>query len=149
MPAYGTVITGYRGLSLEAAEREWTEVRTPRVNWEDHGAVGILYRVEAVSYSVVIDADREEYGSTDAQLELFGYLVKNWTEYGATLLYNWSGARRRWVNLRPGNNWASRSAAEAVHQFRLRRERQVFVLERQIRRAQREWDLTQPFYPEI
>lgn len=134
MPAYGTPLTA----DLLAAEREWTEQSLAHIPHEK----GVLYRVEVVSYSYVVDADRDEYGSTDPRLEMFGYVVHNWTPCGATLAHSWSGCKRRWVDLRPGaKQWASRTAREAVEQLAIRRERQLYILAKQTRRAQRELDL--------
>lgn len=104
-----------------------------------------LFRVEAVSYSYTVDADREEYGSTEPRLEVFALEVLRWTEQGATLRYEWAGSRNRWVNLQPGaKQYASRTVAEAVEQFASRRRAQIYILQRQLRRAEREWALTQP-----
>jgi hypothetical protein len=103
-----------------------------------------LFRVEAVSYSYTVDADREEYGSTDPRLEAFALEVLRFTEHGATLR-EMSGARNRWVNLRPGaKQYASRTVAEAVEQFASRRRAQIYILRRQLARAERELALTQP-----
>lgn len=103
---------------------------------------GWLIRAEVVSYSYVIDADREEYGSTAGAIELFAFPVARFTPHGATLKNIWSGARKRWVDLRPNaKQWASRTADDAVRQLMLRRERQLYVLARQTRRAQYELDL--------
>lgn len=103
-----------------------------------------LFRVEAVSYSYTVDADREEYGTTDPRLEVFALEVLRWTEQGATLRET-TGARNRWVNLQPGaKQYASRTVAEAVEQFASRRRAQIYILQRQLRRAERELALTQP-----
>lgn len=144
MVSGGTHI-GLFGKDLEAAEREWTvEERLARCPPE----VGILFRVEAVScaaishYACPVSGEGEWY-TTPPRLELFGYDVHKWTEHGATLNHCWSGARRRWVDLRPGaKQWASRTAREAVEQFALRRKRQLYVLKRQIARAEEELSLT-------
>lgn len=135
MVAYGTKLAG---ISFEDAERDWFERRYAELDVGE----GLLFRAEAVSYSYVIDADREEYGSTSPQLELFGYQVLRWTPHGATLKHVYSGARPKWVDLRPGaKQWASRTAREAVEQFRDRRQRQLYVLARQRRRAKAELNL--------
>lgn len=103
-----------------------------------------LFRVEAVSYSYTVDADREEYGSTEPRLEVFALEVLRWTEQGATLR-EMSGARNRWVNLQPGaKQYASRTVAEAVEQFASRRRAQIYILQRQLRRAEEDLRLTQP-----
>lgn len=104
----------------------------------------VLWRVEAVSYSYTVDADREEYGSTDPRLEIFPLEVLRFTEQGATLRET-TGARNRWVDLRPGaKQYASRTVAEAVEQFASRRRAQIYILQRQLARAERELALTQP-----
>lgn len=103
-----------------------------------------LFRVEAVSYSEVIDAEAERYGSTPPRLELFPLQVRKWTQHGATL-EEYSGMRRRWVDLRPdAKQYASRTAAEAIEQFAKRRRAQIYILQAQIARAERELALTQP-----
>jgi hypothetical protein len=108
-----------------------------------------LFRVEAVRYSQTIDADAELYGSTDPRLEVFPLRVHAWTQHGATL-EEWSGARRRWVDLRPeAKQYASRTVAEAVEQFAKRRRAQIYLVERQLRRAQDELRLTQPTFVEL
>ncbi len=105
---------------------------------------GVLYRVEAVSYSYVVNADYEEYGSTSPALEITAYYVRNWTPHGATLDDLYSGARRKWVDLRSGaNEWASRTAREAVEQFAARRRRQLYILNRQVSRAKYELQLAE------
>jgi len=135
--AYGTVLDG---TNFAEAEEEWRAGRHLATKPE----VGILFRVEAVSYSYVVDADREEYGSTAPRLELSGHEVLRWTPCGATLKYLRSGCRPKWVNLQPGTKqWASRTAREAVEQFRLRRKGQVHILRRQLARAEFERDLAE------
>jgi hypothetical protein len=120
------------GTPLKQA-REW--------QWEgDH-----LFRVEAVSYAAIqpyadpVSGEGAWY-TTDPRLEVTGYEVRNWTEHGATLE---TFSRRKWVDLRPhAKQWASRTIEEAVEQFRLRRKRQIYILERQLARARYEMDLT-------
>ncbi len=133
--AYGTKITGdFDKVQAEAIARE-SRYGDP---------VGWLFRVEAVSYSYVVDADREEYGSTTPALEVQAYAVTRWTPCGATLRDIWSGAKPKWVDLRPGaKQWASRSVREAVEQLAERRRRQLYVLARQTRRAEYERDLAE------
>jgi hypothetical protein len=75
-------------------------------------------------------------------LEVHAYPVLRETPCGATLLNIWSGARPKWVDLREGaKQWASRSVREAVEQFAERRRRQVWILNRQVLRAEYERDL--------
>lgn len=128
--AYGTKLTHFA--TIEAAE---SHALDSAYYPSGDTAPGFVYRVEAVSYSVCVDPDREEYSSTSPVLEVNVYSVRNWTAHGATLdIY--SGARPKWVDLRPGaKQWASRTAREAVHQFLNRRNRQIWVLDRQLQRA--------------
>ena len=103
-----------------------------------------LFRVEAVRYSQYVDPDAERYETTAPRLELFPLQVRKWTQHGATL-EEYSGCRRRWVELRPdAKQYASRTAAEAVEQFAKRRRAQIYILQAQIARAERELALTQP-----
>lgn len=98
--------------------------------------VEVLFRAEVVRYSCVIDADRGEYGVTGGQVEFFAFVVKNRTPLGATLLHEWSGSRRRWVDLRPNAlQWASRTALEALEMLKIRRNRQRYVLSRKLDRC--------------
>ena len=104
----------------------------------------VLWRVEAVSYSYIVDAEHDEYGSTDPRLEVFSIPVLRWTLHGATLVRR-VGVRNQWVDLRPNaSQWASRTPADALEQFRLRRQRQLYVLRKQIARAERELALCSP-----
>lgn len=101
--------------------------------------VGWLIRVEACRYSYILNAEYDEYGTTDPRLELFAFPVKRFTKHGATLNNIWSGARKRWVDLRPdAKQWASRTAADAIEQFADRRRRQLWILGKQIGRARNE-----------
>ena len=98
---------------------------------------GWLIRAEAVRYSgcSLTEYDGEEYYVTDPAVELFAFPVKRYTPCGATLRDIWSGARERFVDLRPGKQWASRTAREAVQQLVDRRKRQQWILNKQLRRA--------------
>lgn len=117
----------------------------------DGDEVGVLFRVEAVRYAAIqpyadpVTGDGEWY-TTDPRLEVHAYWVYRWTEHGATLRYiEPRSFRPKWVDLRPGaKQWASRDVAEAVRQFAERRRRQIYVLKRQLARAERELALTQP-----
>lgn len=105
-----------------------------------------LFRVEAVTYSTchLSENDAEVYGSIDPRLEVFALEVLRFTEHGATLRET-TGARHRWVDLRDGaKQYASRTVAEAVEQFATRRRSQIWILQRQLARAERELALTKP-----
>lgn len=134
--AYGTKLKDYATLGQAAAAavergRRFMPVR----------AVGLLFRVTAVSY-----ASSDEWGdyySSGPMLELDALPVKKWTPCGARLYYaERAGGDAKWVDLRPGHKqWASRDAEEAVRQFLARRKGQIHILERQLRRAREEHDL--------
>lgn len=101
-------------------------------------AVGFLFRVEGVSYSM-LTGDGDRYGSTGPSLELFAFPVRRFTPCGATLLDVWSGARERFVDLRPNaKQWASRTPEEAVRQLLERRRRQDWILSRKLDRCREE-----------
>jgi hypothetical protein len=130
--AYGTPIPQTTdGPQLRAAERQ-AEAR--QVDGFEY-----LWRIEAVSYSQCVDPDAERYESTPPRLELFFVSVKRWTPHGATL---WEG---KWCDLRPDRKqYASRTVADALEQFRRRRRAQIHILQRQLARAERELALTEP-----
>ena len=137
--AFGTKLANFSDLG--SAERHAVDSAHYR---EGEPGVKFLFRVEAVSYSYIINADFEEYGSTAPVLELTAYRVQKWTPHGATLADTYSGARPKWVDLRPGaKEWASRTAREAVEQFAARRRRQLYILDRQASRARRELQLAE------
>ena len=99
----------------------------------------ILFRVYGQSYAVSdLDGD---WHSTHPVLEVSRHHVLRWTECGATL-DEFSGARHRWVDLRPeAKQWASLTVRQALVEFRQRRERQLYVLKRQLARAEQERSL--------
>jgi len=134
--AYGTLLLAYP--TLDEATRAATE-RAQR--FMPVGAVGLLFRISAVSYAVS-DA-WGDWTSIGPQLELDAYPVAKWTPCGARLYYTErTCALGIWVDLRPGHKqWASRTAEEALNQFLTRRKRQIHILERQLRRAKEEHDL--------
>lgn len=108
---------------------------------------GVLWRVEAVSYSTCTlrEDGSEDYSSTPPRLELFALPVHHWTPTGASL-EEFSGARRRWVRLgHGGKEYASRTPDEALRQFADRRRAQIRILEAQLARARRELRLTEPW----
>lgn len=141
--AYGVKLTGLDRDSLEAAS-VLAQQRLPM----DGTEVGVLFRVEAVRYAgcTLTEYDTEDYYVTDARLEVFPFAVQRFTEHGATLCYTeLAGGRHKWVDLRKdAKQWASRSVTDAVAQFADRRKRQIYILNRQLARAQAELALTQP-----
>ncbi|HET8729513.1 MAG TPA: hypothetical protein VFM34_00170 [Moraxellaceae bacterium] len=128
---YGTKLTQHP--SLEAA----AEAAIARHSHYHTDVAGWLLRAEAVSYAV-----SDEYGdyvSSRPGIELFAFPVVRWTPCGATILPIWGHRTRSWVRLdNPGNQWASRTAREAIRQLMLRRKRQQYILQRQLARAKEE-----------
>lgn len=141
--AYGTAVRKYATLdaAAEAAIERHSHYHTDAPGW--------LLRAEPVRYAAIAPyanpvSGEGEWYTTDAQIELFAFPVLRWTPYGATLREIWSGARHKWVDLRPGaKQWASRTAAEAVQQLADRRERQIWVLKHKLARAEAEIGLAQ------
>ena len=133
--AHGEIV----GADIEDAQRR-AEARW--AHWSD---VGMLWRVEAVRYSgcELTEWGGEDYYTTAPRLEIFGEEVGKWTPCGARLRH--SG---RWVDLRDGaKQYASRTVAEAVAQFARRREGQIYILRRQLRRAEEELSLVGETHP--
>lgn len=138
--AYGTALKrdgGFEGAEQKARDRH-AHYYTDAPGW--------LYRAEAVSYAAIspwadeITGDGEWY-STDPSVEIFAYPVLRYTPCGATIRNIWRDGTK-WVNLEPGaKQFASRTAKEAVEALRQRRKAQVYILGKQMRRAQREIDL--------
>lgn len=112
--------------TLEDAEREFRRVQ-PNID--------VLWRVEAVSYAVPVDRyESDDWTSTDPGLELFALAVKKRTPTGARLVRG-----DKWTTLNPARKqWASRTPEEALAQFIARRRSQIYILEKQLARAQRE-----------
>lgn len=102
--------------------------------------IAVLWRCEAKTYSYVIDADSDRYGSTSPVLEMHWYEVKHWTRTGARL----ANGRLVFLNKQVTNReWASRTPAEALASFKARRERQIRILSRQLEYAKLELALTE------
>jgi hypothetical protein len=90
----------------------------------------VLWRVDGKRYSVVIDADREEYGSTPLQVEMRWYHVTKRTPCGA-----WLGSR--FVRLNARKQFASNTEKEALESYIARKKRQIGILSAQLREAER------------
>lgn len=137
--AYGTPLRDYPTLAAAALAAVERAQRFMPVS-----AVGLLFRISAVSYAVS-DA-WGDWSSTGPRLELDTHPVARWTPCGARLHYaeyaERAGAVGKWVDLRPGHKqWASRDPEEALRQFLARRRGQIHILERQLSRAKEEHDL--------
>lgn len=99
----------------------------------------VLWRCDAKSYSYIIDADREEYGSTAPRIELTWHRVERRTPKGAYLNYT----DERFVPLWARNRRFANTPAEALADFIGRRKRQHYILNRQLRRCDYELELAQ------
>lgn len=96
----------------------------------------VLWRCEVNRYSYVIDADRDEYGTTDPRVELRWYYVERRTPKGAWLA-------GQFVLLSHRKRFAAPTAEEALADFAGRRERQIYILEKNLRKAQSELAMVQ------
>ncbi|WP_316207489.1 hypothetical protein [Bradyrhizobium sp. SZCCHNR3118] len=99
--------------------------------------VDVLWRLEAKSYSYVIDADREEYGVTAPRLEMWWWEVERRTPKGA-----WCCGE--FQLLTAFKKKFSESEAGALRDFKARKKKQLQILGRQIAKAERELALTKP-----
>jgi hypothetical protein len=97
----------------------------------------VLWRCEAKRYSYVIDADREEYGVTNPQLELTWWSVSRRTPKGAWL-------HDKFIRLTAFKRWACNTPQEAVDCFIARKKRQIAILSNQLQRAEGDLALTAP-----
>lgn len=135
--AYGTPVRDYASLedAQDAAIKRHSHYYTNSPGW--------LLRADVVSYAYCIDPEGDYWGSTAGRVELFAFPVKRFTPHGATLREIWSGARERWVDLRPGKQWASRTAEEAIRQLAERRRRHLYILSGKTKRAEYDRDLAE------
>ncbi|BBB99702.1 hypothetical protein [Bradyrhizobium elkanii] len=99
--------------------------------------VDVLWRCEAKSYSYVIDADREEYGVTAPRLEMRWYHVDRRTPKGAYCC-------GEFVRLTAYKKRFAETEADALRDFKARKNKQIQILSRQLVRAERELALTKP-----
>lgn len=80
----------------------------------------VLWRCEVRRYSIVIDAEAELFGSSDAHVLMTWYAVKKRTRCGAWI-------EGRFVNLQAKRQWASNTVAEALDKCIRRKRRQVAI----------------------
>lgn len=117
---------------------QWDASRAAQVIAEAEGrwrhtdtSLGFLYRFEETRYSVVIDAEREEYG-TSVKLELYAYPIVKKTPCGHTILINSGGIlerRTRFVNESSTKQFACRNIAGAKRSFCARKAKQAKIYE--------------------
>lgn len=94
--------------------------------------VDVLWRVEARSYSTIVDAEREIYGSTMPRLEMTWWIVTRRTPKGARL------DTGTFVKLTAHKRFACNTPDEAVQSFRARKTKQIRILRDQLSRAEYE-----------
>lgn len=111
--------------------------------------VDVLWRCDARTYSTVIDADRELYGSTPPRIELRWFCVSKRTAKGAWIseFYPLGGDaptdKWRFVPLWARNRFAGNTKAGAIDDFIGRRKRQRHVLMRQLGRCEYELEIAE------
>lgn len=107
--------------------------------------VDVLWTCDAKSYAYIVDAEREEWGSTAPRIELTWAEVDRRTPKGAYLkgAYRDDFAERTFVPLWARNRRFANTPAEALADFIGRRKRQHYILNRQLRRCDYELELAQ------
>lgn len=95
-----------------------------------------LYRYEAQSYSMVIDAQLEIYGSTGPKLELREYPIVAITPKGKWI--GWFGSKDRWVSDTSRKRFAHETKEDALKAYKIRKERYVKHCEARLERAKKE-----------
>lgn len=78
-----------------------------------------LYRYESVRYSVTIDAEREIFGTSKAQLRLHEYEIHSETPKGYWI--GLFGSKDRWVSKTSRKRFAHPSKEEALEGYRQRK----------------------------
>ena len=82
----------------------------------------VLWRVEAKRYSYVVDADREEYGTTAPRIEAWWFTVHKRTPKGAWI-------PGRFVLLTATKQFACETLEEAITSFRERTKKHIRILQ--------------------
>ena len=99
--------------------------------WTGDYNLGHAFRVIDSTYSVVIDADRDEYG-TSTQLEIVAFPITKRTENGFRVrLGGWDHApATTWIAFRHTKQFASLTPQDAVTSYVMRRRKQARIYER-------------------
>jgi hypothetical protein len=95
------------------------------------GGQDVLWRCEAKRYSVVIDAEREIYGSSAPQLEMRWFPVVRRTPHGAWIDGNGIG-ELRFIKLTANKRFAVNTQKEAIESYKARKEVQKKILQGQL-----------------
>lgn len=91
----------------------------------------VVWRCEARSYSVVLDAEAELYGSSSPVLEMSWYPIQRRTPKGAWV-------QGKFIRFTAKRRWASPTEEDALMDFRARRRVQVSILSNRLARAKAE-----------
>lgn len=89
----------------------------------------VLWRCEARTYSVILDAEAEKYGVSDPQLEMTWYPIQRRTPQGAWI-------EGRFVRLTAVKRWACPTEREALEEFIRRKRLHVGFLEDKLRKVE-------------
>lgn len=102
-----------------------------------------LYRYKAQRYSVVIDADREQYGVSDPQLCLETYLVEKETPCGYWINCWGCLSGKRWVSKTTTKRFAHSTKEGALQAFLRRKKAHVKHAAAALRGAEQELRLAE------
>jgi hypothetical protein len=107
----------------------------------------VLWRATTQRYSVIIDAEAERYGTSDAEIQLFWFPIHHRTASGAWIedmrlpsdsVIRHDDSPRKFVNLKCVKQYASETKLEALKQLFFRRKRQISIYSTRLSRAQEE-----------
>lgn len=131
---YETPILRYERDALVKATKE-AVARSSRYSVPD-AALGHAFRVVDVTYSVTVDADRDEY-DTDTRLELIAFPITKRTERGFRIRLGGGDDApvTTWVAFRHRKQWASLTPEAAMESYIARREKQARIYEGKANRA--------------
>lgn len=98
--------------------------------------LGYMYRIEECTYSVVLDAEHEHYGSR-TQIEIYAYPIKKKTPTGVRIWLSRPGnmTPTRFVSDNTTKQFAGKTIGFAMESFIARKERQAKIHEAKARLA--------------
>lgn len=132
--AYQTPIRRYERDALSKAAALAVERST---RYMSDCALGHAYRVIDTTYSVTVDADRDEYAS-DTRLEIVAFPITKRTENGFRIrLGGWDHApETTWIAFRHTKQFASLTPEGALASYAARRRRQASIYQSRAHTAQ-------------
>lgn len=124
---YETPINRYERDALAKAAAQAIE---RAAKWTGDHNLGHAFRIIDATYSVVIDPDREEYG-TSTQLEIVAFPITKRTENGFRIrLGGWDHAPvTTWIAFRHTKQFAGLTLQDAVASYVARRRKQARIYE--------------------